>query len=334
MSLKIFGWIWSYLNCTSTFQNADGAVGGGVAGGIDPRVELISQRLQQLQQMAAASGPDQGHGHSHGGGQQCDGPGHEHNPVMMQQLLQRMQGFIEKQAEGVDAAAAGPENQAKARQAMEMIQRLQGGVGAAIPMPGGAGAAGHTGLEGLPVAGAAQHVESTDPDGEDKRKVALMAGDLAANAPHRQDNWVKYPKGISDGPMESALHGGGHFTPPVFGWGELVKETDPAKDKIIKKTVAKPQIFNGPMGIPMPHETDSSGSIIYKTLPIFGRIRFLTDLQGLFFWSIVVVYWIMGNYSTWFCILIPQYNDGNLSCAWLIGLYLCGNKDHKNSFFT
>ncbi|KAK2143862.1 hypothetical protein LSH36_806g01000 [Paralvinella palmiformis] len=279
-------------------------------GGLDPRIELIAQRVQQLHQMMVGQG---GHGHSH-----TVGVGEDPANLMIQQVLLRMHTFIQKQAEGT-YPDSNPSNQEKACQVLEMIKQVEASIDMPMPTGDDSISVGHTGLEGLPLNGVAQQMDShlpPDPVRTAKQKLALMAGDISTNAPHRQKGWIRYPEGNSEGPIDSFLYGGGHFTPPVFGWGELVKEEDSSIQKAKFCSVQKDSYKTSKFLLP--HETSSSGRVIQKTLPLVGRVRFLTDWQGMLSWTIVVIYWCLGNYSTWFCILLPQYADGNLSSIWLI----------------
>lgn len=47
-------------------------------------------------------------------------------------------------------------------------------------------------------------------------------------------------------------------------------------------------------------------------VPFLGRMRILKDKPGLVASSIIVLYWLYGNYSTWFAILIPRYLGGQV----------------------
>jgi len=53
-------------------------------------------------------------------------------------------------------------------------------------------------------------------------------------------------------------------------------------------------------------------------LPLLGRLRLVKDTSGLIQASIVVLYWLYGNWSTWSAVLLPYYTDGVLSSAFLL----------------
>lgn len=56
-------------------------------------------------------------------------------------------------------------------------------------------------------------------------------------------------------------------------------------------------------------------------VPVFGRMRILKDKAGLLASSVILLYWLYGNYSTWFAILIPRYLGGQVPFALLMGVH-------------
>lgn len=55
--------------------------------------------------------------------------------------------------------------------------------------------------------------------------------------------------------------------------------------------------------------------------PVVGRVQIVKDLQGLVCSSIIVLYWIYGNWSTWLTILLPRYYDEHVSLALLVSKF-------------
>lgn len=56
-------------------------------------------------------------------------------------------------------------------------------------------------------------------------------------------------------------------------------------------------------------------------LPLVGRVQLLKDKEGLICSSIIVFYWVYGNYSTWMSILLPRYYDNQCPLIMLISEY-------------
>jgi palmitoyltransferase len=54
------------------------------------------------------------------------------------------------------------------------------------------------------------------------------------------------------------------------------------------------------------------------TLPLLGRIQVVKDIAGYIQSSIIVLYWVYGNWSTWLAILLPHYYDGQLPFTMLV----------------
>ena len=54
-------------------------------------------------------------------------------------------------------------------------------------------------------------------------------------------------------------------------------------------------------------------------VPLFGRLRIVNDLSGIAQASVVVLYWLIGNLSTWSAVLLPYYADGVLPVSLLLG---------------
>lgn len=60
----------------------------------------------------------------------------------------------------------------------------------------------------------------------------------------------------------------------------------------------------------------SCQSVVWNVnVPVLGRLRILKDKVGLVASSIVVLYWVYGNWSTWMAILIPRYLGGQMPVA-------------------
>jgi len=75
------------------------------------------------------------------------------------------------------------------------------------------------------------------------------------------------------------------------------------------------------------HTLKEPGALINRTwtftVPWFGRMQILKDVQGLIFSSVIIFYWVYGNWSTWLLILLPRYYDdmcpiGMLVCELLV----------------
>ena len=56
-------------------------------------------------------------------------------------------------------------------------------------------------------------------------------------------------------------------------------------------------------------------------VPLLGRIQCVRDLQGMCQLAFIYWYWIYGCYSTYFVVLIPQYNEGRISLLFLLSKY-------------
>ncbi|XP_064604755.1 palmitoyltransferase ZDHHC21-like isoform X2 [Liolophura sinensis] len=73
---------------------------------------------------------------------------------------------------------------------------------------------------------------------------------------------------------------------------------------------------------PPPHTSDYSTSISVTKLPIFGRIHFVRDREGITCVSITALYWLYGTFATLYFILLPQYREGIVSPGFIL-VYMC-----------
>lgn len=80
-----------------------------------------------------------------------------------------------------------------------------------------------------------------------------------------------------------------------------------------------PTVMN--MVKPPPHTSDYSDSISVTKLPIFGRIHFVRDREGITCVSITALYWLYGTFATLYFILYPQYREGTVSLGFIVGEY-------------
>jgi len=53
-------------------------------------------------------------------------------------------------------------------------------------------------------------------------------------------------------------------------------------------------------------------------IPLLGRLRIVRDSSGLTQASVVVLYWLCGNWSVWAAVLLPYYADGLLPLSFLL----------------
>ncbi len=257
--------------------------------------------MQMMQQMMGHghSHDGSGHGHSHGGGGACHGHGDPQQAQQyMAEMLRRVQAAAQAQENGGSGAAggAGPSKEA-IQNMMERIQKAQ----AMLQAQAEAAAGNSDDATGAQAAG----MQAKESGAEQETAVAQ-------NFPHLQKGWMFRDPRSSQGPIEGSwLFGSGHYTPPVFGWGELARA--PGTEDLEEKTEPLPNITS-PLSqtMVMPHES-GSGGVIHCTVPWFGRLRFLTDPGGMAMVGVVILYWLMGNFGTWNVILLPQYHEGHMS---------------------
>lgn len=136
---------------------------------------------------------------------------------------------------------------------------------------------------------------------------------------HQQCNSTGYilqhPE-ASQGPRESYLYGGGHYTPPIFGWGPLAKGyMDPQELTEPSQKAPQPaENLQEKLALMMQGKSSVSLNNVWLfTLPFLGRLRLVKDKMGMFQASCVFLYWLYGNFATWNVVLIPQYSEGRLS---------------------
>jgi len=113
------------------------------------------------------------------------------------------------------------------------------------------------------------------------------------------------------------LFGYGHdAAPPPYGWGSLAEVPSPMTDAV------------------MPLSSDETQSLMSRAqrnhfwsprVPLLGRLRIVKDPSGLAQASVVVLYWLYGNWSTWSAVLLPYYADGVLPVSLLLSktLFCC-----------
>ncbi|KAL8612724.1 hypothetical protein ACOMHN_025375 [Nucella lapillus] len=74
-----------------------------------------------------------------------------------------------------------------------------------------------------------------------------------------------------------------------------------------------------------PIPTRYAGSVIVRSLPLIGRVHIVNDLSGMVQVGFVLAYWVYGTFTTLFIVLLPQYHDGRIPLALIVGyLYISG----------
>jgi len=111
-------------------------------------------------------------------------------------------------------------------------------------------------------------------------------------------------------PYSALLFGYGHDpAPPPYGWGSLAEAPSPLTDAVMPLSADEAQKFMTPA---------QRSHFWSPRVPLFGRLRIVKDPPGLAQASIVVLYWLFGNWSTWSAILLPYYADGVLPVTLLL----------------
>ena len=310
-------------------QQQQQGLGSNSGGDVTAMQAMMQARMAAAQQQAAG-------GHSGGDGaaaqnlmaqmmaaqQQAGGANSGAALMPQQQLL--MQQLIMRQAAAA-AAAAGPDQAQHGASDShgESTQNGQHGAGHGMGMmPQGQGHGhghGHSHGGHGHSHGGQGHKEMA----ETEMMMALHAQMTFMQNKHKKDNlskgYILQDPNASQGPRESYLHGGGHYTPPIFGWGPLAKDfVDPQQihqDHAEGKPAPAPAAsMNEKLALMMAGSAGAPLNNVWLfTLPLLGRLRIVKDKAGLIQASVVLFYWIYGNFTTWNVILLPQYYDGRMS---------------------
>lgn len=123
----------------------------------------------------------------------------------------------------------------------------------------------------------------------------------------------------SPGPASysALLFGYGHDpAPPPYGWGSLADVPSPMTDAVMPLSLDETRRLMSP---------SDRNNFWSPRVPVLGRLRIVKDSSGLAQASVVVLYWLYGNWSTWSAILLPYYADGLLPISLLLSktLLLC-----------
>ena len=120
------------------------------------------------------------------------------------------------------------------------------------------------------------------------------------------------PNNPGPGSYNRIIFGYGHDggSPPE-GWGSLAPSVPP--EPASNGPVSFDDMLMMHMG---PLQRDRYWLI---NVPVIGRLRIVKDRPGIMQALGVILYWLYGNWSTWFAILLPYYADGAIS----LPLMLC-----------
>jgi len=111
-------------------------------------------------------------------------------------------------------------------------------------------------------------------------------------------------------PYSALLFGYGHDpAPPPYGWGSFADVSSPMTDAMMPLSADEAQ------RLMTPSQRNHFWSPI---VPLLGKLRIVKDAAGLAQASVVVLYWLYGNWSTWSAILLPYYSDGVLPVTLLL----------------
>ncbi|KAJ8306286.1 hypothetical protein KUTeg_016831 [Tegillarca granosa] len=89
----------------------------------------------------------------------------------------------------------------------------------------------------------------------------------------------------------------------------------------MEPTALNPEYMAKTMGLTVPkHTSQFSHRIFVKTFPFLGRIHFVKDRAGIYSLLFVIWYWIYGTWCGIFVILLPRYEDGEVSGAVIVYL--------------
>jgi len=121
---------------------------------------------------------------------------------------------------------------------------------------------------------------------------------------------LRDPTSPDPGAYSSLLFGYGHDpSAPPYGWGSLAEVPSPMTDAVMPLSSDEVQRFMTPT---------QRNHFWSPRVPLLGRLRIVKDPSGLVQASIVVLYWLYGNWSTWSAILLPYYADGMLPVSLLL----------------
>ena len=124
-------------------------------------------------------------------------------------------------------------------------------------------------------------------------------------------------------PYSTLFFGYGHDpAPPPYGWGSLAEAPLPLTDAVMPLSADEAQKLMTPA---------QRRHFWSPRVPLLGRLRIVRDPPGLAQASVVVLYWLMGNWSVWSAVLLPYYADGVLPISLLFSktmlCYYCVGSD-------
>ena len=83
-----------------------------------------------------------------------------------------------------------------------------------------------------------------------------------------------------------------------------------------------PSLLKKSLGIvPAKPTKEYPDNIIVTKMPCLGRIHFVRDREGIMYLSLIVVYWVYGILSSYYCIIEPQYQDGRIPAVFVYCKY-------------
>jgi len=111
-------------------------------------------------------------------------------------------------------------------------------------------------------------------------------------------------------PYNTLFFGYGHDpAAPPYGWGSLAEASSPLTDAVMPLSADEAQKLMTP----------SQRSQFWSLrVPLFGRLRIVKDPLGIAQAFFVILYWLLGNWSTWSAILLPYYADGVMPISLLL----------------
>jgi len=111
-------------------------------------------------------------------------------------------------------------------------------------------------------------------------------------------------------PYSALLYGYGHDPgSPPYGWGSLAEVASPMMDAAMPLSSDEAQRLTS---------LNQRNHFWSPRVPLLGRLRIVKDPPGIAQASVVVLYWLYGNWSTWSAILLPYNADGVLPATLLL----------------